>query len=103
MGSEKAKMVKQPAKRPRAAAKSRKASAGEAAPVESAQVVSSGADQVPPEYHAPITPDAPPEKEQPQPAPEAAVVPPAPKARGGVLPMSVGGLVAGAIGLPWPA
>lgn len=98
MGSEKAKMVKQPAKRPRAAAKSRKASAGEAAPVESAQVVSSGADQVPPEYHAPITPDAPPEKEQPQPAPEAAVVPPAPKARGGVLPMLLGGLVAGAIG-----
>ena len=98
MGSEKAKMVKQPAKRPRAAAKSRKASAGEAAPVESAQVVSSGADQVPPEYHAPITPDAPPEMEQPKHAPEAAVVPPAPKARGGVLPMLLGGLVAGAIG-----
>lgn len=98
MGWEKAKMVKQPAKRPRAVAKSRKASADTAAPVESAQVVSSGADQVPPEYHAPITPDAPPEKEQPQPAPEAAVVPPAPKARGGVLPMLLGGLVAGAIG-----
>lgn len=95
MGSEKAKMVKQPAKRPRAAAKSRKASAGEAAPVESAQVVSSGADQVPPEYHAPITPDAPQEKEQPQPAPEAAVVPPVSKAGNGLL---LGGLVAGAIG-----
>lgn len=98
MGWEKAKMVKQPAKRPRAAAKSRKASAGEAAPVESAQAVSSGADQVPPEYHAPSTPDAPPEKKQPQPAPEAAVVPPAPKAGNGLVPMLLGGLVAGAIG-----
>ncbi|WP_040482949.1 COG4223 family protein [Yoonia vestfoldensis] len=91
-------MVKQPAKRPRAAVKPRKASAGEAAPVESAQAVSSGADQVPPEYHASITPDAPSEMEQPQLAPESAVVPPAPKARGGVLAMFVGGLIAGAVG-----
>jgi hypothetical protein len=98
MGWEKAKMVKQPAKRPRAVAKSRKSSADTAAPVESAQVVSSGADQVPPEYHAPITPDAPPEKEQPQLAPETAVELPAPKAGNGLLPMLLGGLVAGAIG-----
>lgn len=91
-------MVKQPAKRPRAAVKPRKASAGEAAPVESAQAVPSGADQVPPEYHASITPDAPSEMEQPQLAPESAVVPPAPKARGGVLAMFVGGLIAGAVG-----
>jgi hypothetical protein len=98
IGWEKAKMVKQPAKRPRAAVKPRKASAGEAAPVESAQAVPSGADQVPPEYHASITPDAPSEMEQPQPAPQSAVVPPAPKARGGVLAMFVGGLIAGAVG-----
>ena len=91
-------MVKQPAKRPRAAVKPRKASADEAAPVESAQSVSSGADQVPPEYHASITPDALSEMEQPQPAPQSAVVPPAPKARGGVLAMLVGGLIAGAVG-----
>lgn len=89
-------MVKQPAKRPRAAVKPRKASADTAAPVESAQDASSAADAVPPEYHARMTP----EKDQPQAAPEPAVLPPAPAAvaRSGLLPMLLGGLVAGAIG-----
>jgi len=96
MGWEEAKMVKQPAKRPRAAAKPRKASADTAAPVESAQNASSAADAVPPEYHARMTP----KKDQPQAAPEPAVLPPAPApaTRGGLLPMLLGGLVAGAIG-----
>ena len=87
-------MVKQPAKRPRAAAKPRKAPADTAALVESAQEASSAADAVPPEYHARITP----EKDQPHAAPEPAVLPPAPATRSGLLPMLLGGLVAGAIG-----
>jgi hypothetical protein len=100
-------LVKQPAKRPRAARKPADSLPSD----DSVAVTSQAVDPIPPEVHAksdgpqqppeidtqPAVPQPPPPPQEPAPPHDPAPVQP-PRSRGGFVPLVLGGLVAGAIG-----